>query len=230
MAIVLPARGLADASLGRRGARRSSSEFAAERLQGEDAAGPEAGRARARGRSAGERPIGYVLALRVVRATACRRSPSTARRSCARPRWRRWPRSRSPRPATRSADEVRGSLLEDLRAGRVEAAETARRAAGSAATSRAARVALVAEVRSSRPRHAAALIAQRAPRARSPSRSGTRIYAILPARGGDEAPERTQASARTPRGPAAHRTGRPPYSSFCADPGRARPRGRARPS
>ena len=68
-------------------------------------------------------------------------------------------------------------------------------------------IALVAEVRSSRPRHAAALISSEhkgaiaeplahlagAPRAEGGS---DRIYAILPARGGDDAPERTQAAAR----------------------------------
>ena len=50
------------------------------------------------------------------------------------------------------ADEVRGSLLEDLRAGRVEASEAARRAARLGCDLSRGAVALVAEVRSSRAR------------------------------------------------------------------------------
>jgi hypothetical protein len=129
------------------------------------------------------------------------------------------------------AGEVRGTLIEDLRSGRVGASDATRRAARLGCDLGHGAIAVVAEVRSSRPRHAAALIAGEHPGAIAevldgpPSegegddtRDTTRIYAILPARGGDDAPERTQASARSlatrlrPHGPAT-------FSSFCADPG-----------
>ncbi len=110
------------------------------------------------------------------------------------------------------AGEVRGSLLEDLRAGRVDGSETARRAArlgcdlsrGAVAAGR--RGALVAPA----PRGGVDL--ERAPeRRRSPSRSGEpRIYAILPARGGDDAPERTAGRGARAGGAAFDRTARPP--------------------
>jgi hypothetical protein len=59
-------------------------------------------------------------------------------------------------PARGLADEVRGSLLEDLRAGRVGGGDAARRAARLGCDLSQGAVALVAAVRSARPRHAAA--------------------------------------------------------------------------
>ena len=56
------------------------------------------------------------------------------------------------------AADVRGSLLEDLRAGRAEPAETISRAARLGCDLSRGAVALVASVRSTRPRHAAAVI------------------------------------------------------------------------
>ena len=164
-----------------------------------------------------------MLALRGA-TNGCRPSRSTARRSCARPRWRRWPRSPSPRRATRWRTSCAAACSRSCAPGASRRSETARRAARLGCDLSRGAVALVAEVRSSRPRHAAALISSEH-RARSPSRSRDRIYAILPARGGDDAPERTQAAARAlarrlaPHGPAA-------YSSFCADPGELAARSR----
>ncbi len=128
------------------------------------------------------------------------------------------------------AADVRGSLLEDLRARRASAAETVSRAARLGCDLRRGAVALVAEVRSSRPRHAAALItgdhtgAIAEPLLVDPTAvpgdatvAPMRIYAILPARGGDDAAETAAASAKAiaerlrGHGPAA-------FSSFCADP------------
>jgi sugar diacid utilization regulator len=128
------------------------------------------------------------------------------------------------------AADVRGSLLEDLRAGRADPAETVSRAARLGCDLSRGAVALVAAVRSTRPRHAAAvitgehpgaiaeaLVAESAGEDEGEGESMVRVFAILPARGGDEAPERTAAAAKTiadrlrPHGPAA-------FSSFCADP------------
>ncbi|MFL5869539.1 MAG: PucR family transcriptional regulator [Solirubrobacterales bacterium] len=116
--------------------------------------------------------------------------------------------------------DVRGSLLEDLRARRADPAETISRAARLGCDLSRGAVALVAEVNSARPGHAAALITGEHPGAIAeplPAGGIQRIYAILPARGGDDAAERTQASAKAiaarlrAHGPAA-------FSSFCADP------------
>ncbi len=126
------------------------------------------------------------------------------------------------------AADVRGSLLEDLRGGRADPADTVSRAARLGCDLSRGAVALVAAIRSTRPRHAAAVITgehpgaiaevlEREPAAEAEDGEEVRIYAVLPARGGDDAPERTAAAAKTiadrlrPHGPAA-------FSSFCADP------------
>ena len=125
------------------------------------------------------------------------------------------------------AADVRGSLLEDLRARRAAPAETMSRAARLGCDLSRGAIALVAEVRSERPRHAAALITGEHPGAiaeplaaanGTPEGGPQRIYALLPARGDEDAPQRTQAAAKTiagrlrAHGPAA-------FSSFCPEPG-----------
>jgi PucR C-terminal helix-turn-helix domain/GGDEF-like domain len=121
--------------------------------------------------------------------------------------------------------EVRGTLLEDLRSGRAEGGDIARRAARLGCDLDSGAVALVADVRSARPLHAAGLIttdhegAIAEPIAVPPADAGaegmTRVYALLPARPGGEEP--TLASARSlakrlrPHGPAA-------FSSFGGGP------------
>jgi hypothetical protein len=122
------------------------------------------------------------------------------------------------------AREVRGSLLEDLRAGRASPDDAVRRAARLGCDLGRGAVALVADVGSALPHHVVALvatehqgaIAESLPAA-GPSSEATRIYAILPARGGDDAPERSLADAGRlagrlrAHGPAA-------FSSFCSNP------------
>ena len=124
------------------------------------------------------------------------------------------------------AADVRGGLLEDLRARRAAPAETMSRAARLGCDLSRGAIALVAEIRSARPRHAAALITGEHPGAIAEplalvdggADSAQRIYALLPAREGDDSAERTEASAKAisarlrTHGPAA-------FSSFCADPG-----------
>jgi sugar diacid utilization regulator len=214
VAIVLPARGLADGSSADLPLYELE-EFAAKRLRGKAPPAPEQVELEHEV-IAGERSIGYVLALRaqtnglpavavdreeILRTTALAALAEVAVNEA----------------RDELADEVRGNLLADLRAGRVDARETARRAARLGCDLGRGAIALVAEVRSSRPRHAAALISTEHEGAIAEP-LGDRIYAILPAREGEDAPEWTQASARAlasrlrPHGPAAH-------SSFCATPG-----------
>jgi len=128
------------------------------------------------------------------------------------------------------AAEVRGSFLEELCAQRLEGPETMRRAARLGCDLRGGAVALVAEVRTARPRHVAAMITGEhrgaiAEPLVDPEGDATRVYALLPTQAADsgEKAAATLASARLiaarlrPHGPAA-------FSSFCenaADLGRA---------
>jgi sugar diacid utilization regulator len=127
------------------------------------------------------------------------------------------------------AADVRGSLLEDLRAGSADPVDTVSRAARLGCDLSRGAVALVAAVRSAKPRHVAAVITGEHPGAIAEALTATgdgeapdsapeiRVFALLPARGGDDASERSAAAAKAiadrlrPHGPAA-------FSSFCADP------------
>jgi sugar diacid utilization regulator len=119
------------------------------------------------------------------------------------------------------AGELRGSLLEDLRARKVPSDEIVRRAARLGCDLTHGAVALVAEIHTVLPRHAVALLTSEHQGALaevlSSGQDEQRVYALLPARGDAEAGERTLASARTlatrlrPHGPAA-------FSSFCENP------------
>ena len=129
------------------------------------------------------------------------------------------------------ADEIRGSLLDDLRAGRITIEATIRRASRLGCDLTHGAVALVAEVRSARPGHAATLVRSELPGAivevASPAPAAAaaaaasgeaapppRIYAVLPAGSGGEGEARVLAVARSlarrlrPHGPAA-------FSSVC---------------
>jgi sugar diacid utilization regulator len=122
--------------------------------------------------------------------------------------------------------EVRGSLLEDLRARRVAPGETVRRAARLRCDlSRGVIVLVVAMLGDGRPHHTAALIrsayegaiAEPLPPSDEDGSRDTdaRVYAVLPARGDGGSPERTAEAARA----LANRLrphGRPAFSSFCA--------------
>lgn len=120
------------------------------------------------------------------------------------------------------AADVRGSLLEDLRARSADPAQTLSRAARLGCDLSRGGLALVAEVTSARPRHAAALITGEHPGAIAEALAGgedgrIRIYALLPAREGPDAAERTAASARAIcKRLRAH--GLAACSSLCADP------------
>ena len=118
------------------------------------------------------------------------------------------------------ATDLRGSLLEELRTGRADPAETMSRASRLGCDLSHGAVALVAEVRSARPRHVSALIAGEHEGALAEplaAGEGERVYALLPARG-EEAGARAEASAKAivarlrAHGPAAS-------SSYCGQPG-----------
>jgi len=123
------------------------------------------------------------------------------------------------------AGELRGSLLEDLRARRIDGSEVARRAARMGCDLSRGAVALVADVPSARPRHAAVLVTGEHPGALAEPLAQTdgedpaltRIYALLPARDTEDAAGNTVASARRisarlrSLGPSA-------FSSFCETP------------
>ncbi|MEK6278320.1 MAG: helix-turn-helix domain-containing protein [Actinomycetota bacterium] len=100
---------------------------------------------------------------------------------------------------TEARDEVehdlRASLIEDLREGSVEGAEVARRAARLGCDTSRGALALVAEIRSHKPRGAAALIETEWTGSVAEA-IDDRLYAILPARGGDDAPERATEQGR----------------------------------
>ena len=223
VAIVLPSRGLAAGS-GEEVPLEELLELVAGRIRGDDPSAPTAVELE-EPIEAGDETIGYVLALeasanglprvRIDRQEVLRTAALAAIAEVAVADAR-----------DEVAADVRGSLLEDLRARRAAPADTMSRAARLGCDLSRGAIALVAEVRSSRPRHAAALITGEhegalaeplPPAPGAPPDAPQRVYALLPARGEDE-PARTQASAKTiasrlrAHGPAA-------FSSFCADPG-----------
>jgi sugar diacid utilization regulator len=112
---------------------------------------------------------------------------------------------------------LRGSLLEELRGGGLPGAEVTARALKLGCDLARGSVALVAELRSSRPSHAVALVEGSYDGAVAQLIDG-RLYAILPARGGDDAPERTLAEA-TRLAHRLRRHGDAAASSFYPDPG-----------
>jgi sugar diacid utilization regulator len=231
VAIVLPARGLAAASSDEV-ALEPLSALAAKRIaKGASSGGPRTDDVIAeRAVEAGAETIGYVLALRsstngvpeleldreeVLRsaALACLTEVAVAD------------------ARDELASEVRGTLLEDVRAGRASSDDILRRGARAGCDLSRGAVAVVAEIHSSRPRHAAALISSSHPGAvaellPAPARSNTavaedaspRVYAILPAPDAEDPGDAVLASARDllrrlrPHGVAAS-------SSFCSDPG-----------
>ena len=123
-------------------------------------------------------------------------------------------------------EELRATLLEELRGGRIARAELVRRAARLGCDLTRGAVMIVAELERL-PARGAALIASEWPGALAEPLEG-RIYGVLPASGGDDAPERTMRAANAlvrrlrKHGGAAH-------SSFCADP-EALPEPSRRPS
>src|SRR3954471_9694371 len=118
---------------------------------------------------------------------------------------------------------LRGSFLEDLRARPdVEPREIIRRAARLGCDLSRGAVVLCAELTTDRPRHVVATIAGERPGALAQHMDGVggpaRVYALLPAAGGDGAPEATLASGRR-LAARLQRHGTVGLSSFYADPG-----------
>jgi len=130
----------------------------------------------------------------------------------------------------RLAEDLRGGVLEDLRAEGVEVGEIIRRAARVGCDLRPGVVVLAAEVRSGKPRFAAALVTSEWPGAIADPVEGDRLLALLPGRDvaaaradaeGGGAPAKTLDAARRiagrlrQHGPAA-------FSSYCSEMGELR--------
>ena len=117
----------------------------------------------------------------------------------------------------RLAEDLRGGVLEDLRNGAIAAEETVRRAARLGCELGDGAVVLAAEIRSGKPRFAAAVVTSEWTGSIAEPLEGGRLLALLPGSGGEDAAARTLEAARTivrrlrSHGPAA-------FSSYCADP------------
>jgi len=112
---------------------------------------------------------------------------------------------------------MRGGLIEELRAREIDAAEVTSKAARLGCDLARGAIALVAEIESASPSHATALVEAEYDGSLAELAEG-RLYAILPARGGDDAPELTlQGAGRIARRLRKH--GRAAVSSFYPDPG-----------
>jgi PucR family transcriptional regulator, purine catabolism regulatory protein len=112
---------------------------------------------------------------------------------------------------------MRGGLIEELRSREIDAAEATSKAVRLGCDLSRGAIALVAEIESASPSHATALVEAEYEGSLAELADG-RLYAILPARGGDEAPERTlQAAGRIANRLQKH--GLAAVSSFYPDPG-----------
>lgn len=112
---------------------------------------------------------------------------------------------------------MRGGLLEELRSHEIGTAEATAKAARLGCDLARGAIALVAQIESASPSHASALVEAEYEGSLAELADG-RLYAILPARGGDEAPETTlQAAGRIAGRLRKH--GRAAVSSFYPDPG-----------
>ena len=113
--------------------------------------------------------------------------------------------------------KMRGGLIEELRSHEVNTAEATSKAARLGCDLARGAIALVAQIESASPSHATALIEGEYDGSLAELADG-RLYAILPARGGDDAPETTLRAA----GRIANRLrnhGMAAVSSFYPDPG-----------
>ncbi len=213
VAIVLPARGLAARAPGN-GEVNGLAEYARARVADSEVTVSNAVRLEQR-IMAGDEPIGVVLLLaeedpgedselvdhaEVLRAAALAALAEIAVADA----------------RDQAVQDLRGNLIEELRAGDAPVADATQRAARLGCDLIRGAVAVTAEVRSGLPGHARALVTSEYDGALAEVIED-RLYAILPARGADDAPERTlEAAARLvrrlrPIGPAA-------VSSFYPDP------------
>ncbi len=113
--------------------------------------------------------------------------------------------------------KLRGGLIEELRAREIETAEATSKAARLGCDLARGAIALVAEIESASPSHATALLEAEYEGSLAELAEG-RLYAILPARGGDDAPEKTLQGAGRIAG-RLRRHGMAAVSSFYPDPG-----------
>ena len=112
---------------------------------------------------------------------------------------------------------LRGGLIEELRSRALDTAEATSKAARLGCDLSRGAIALVAEIDSASPSHATALVEAEYEGSLAELADG-RVYAILPARGGDDAPERTlQGAGRIAN--RLRRHGPAGVSSFYPDPG-----------
>ena len=112
---------------------------------------------------------------------------------------------------------MRGGLIEELRSHEVGTAEATSKAARLGCDLGRGAIALVAEIESASPSHASALVEAEYEGSLAELADG-RLYAILPARGGDDAPETTlRAAGRIAN--RLRRHGMAAVSSFYPDPG-----------
>jgi PucR family transcriptional regulator, purine catabolism regulatory protein len=214
VAIVLPARGLSASSSGT--VAEELAGYVVQRLAGAEA-GPPAGVEVTVPVKAGEDEIGAVLMMSSNGAAPADSPPIDSEEVARAAAFA----AVAELAVTEARDEVehqvRASLIEDLRSGKVEGAEVERRAARLGCELPRGALVMVAELRSQKPRGAAALVESEWAGALAEPIGGL-LFAILPSGGGDEASEQVADRARTlvgrlrSHGPAA-------LSSFYPDPG-----------
>jgi sugar diacid utilization regulator len=215
VAIVLPPRGLAARAAGG-GELDGLAEYAKARVADSEAAAPDR-IALERSIEAGGQRVGIVLLLegnsaedeppvKVDREEVLRAAALAALAEVA------------VAEAREEAErKMRGGLIEELRSREIDAAEATSKAARLGCDLSRGAIALVAEIESASPSHATALVEAEYEGSLAKLADG-RLYAILPARGGDEAPERTlQAAGRIANRLRKH--GLAAVSSFYPDPG-----------
>lgn len=212
VAIVLPARGLSAGSTG--GVPEELASFVARRVEGEDPPDP-AGLEVAVPVRAGEDEIGAVLVMSSNGAAATD-SPWIDSEEVARAvAFAALAELAVAEARDEVEHEVRASLVEDLRAGKVDGADVERRAARLGCELPHGGLVLIAELRSQKPRGAAALVESEWPGSLAEP-IGDLLFAILPGaeQGAEAAAPRARKLAGRLRshGPAA-------VSSFYPDPG-----------
>jgi sugar diacid utilization regulator len=215
VAIVLPPRGLAARAPGG-GELNGLAEYAKVRVAGREATPPDP-IALERSIEAGGQAVGVVLLLQpnsadgdapllvdreeVLRAAALAALAEVAVADA---------REEAER-------KMRGGLLEELRTREVDTSEVTAKAARLGCDLARGAIALVAKIESASPSHATALVGAEYEGCLAEIDDG-RLYAILPARGGDDAPELTlQAAGRIAQ--RLRRHGVAAVSSFYPDPG-----------
>jgi PucR family transcriptional regulator, purine catabolism regulatory protein len=216
VAIVLPARGLAARAPGEE-SLNGLSDYAAAKVAGQEPVPPER-IALEEQVSAGGEPVGLVLLLADEDEEGSEVTPLVDSADVLRAAALAVLAEVAVSDAREEAESrLRGSLIEELRGGGLPASDVTARAAKLGCDLSRGAVALVAELRTSRPSHAAVLVEGSYDGAVAQVIEG-RLYAVLPARGGDDAPERTLAEA-TRLAHRVRRHGDAAPSSFYADPG-----------